>query len=193
MGAVMAGDRSSQMKRRRYMRRGAVALGAIVAMVALTAAPTNAQPGEPEPNFAFSGMNPSNSKPIAISEVVTASKFQFCENDNGLGSEAYLEATAPSGLYIEHATVSPMVVPVHLGVIEVNNPNPDSAVSGELVTLGVIEGTTVSFGTSGPASAEYGGVAWSDEAAGVISWSYAADASCETSLTKPIIDPVLPG
>lgn len=186
----MAGDRSSQTNTKKHLRRGAVVLGAIVALVGATALPTNAQ--EPEPNFAFSGVNPSNQKPIAISEVVTASKFQFCENANGLGSEAYLEATAPSGLYIQHATVSPMVVPVHLGVIEVNNPNPDSAVSGELVTLGVVEGTTVDFGNNGPASADYGGVAWSDEATGVISWSYAGDANCETSLAKPIIDPMLP-
>ncbi len=163
---------------------------AAAAIMAAFALPTNAE--EPEPNFAFSGMNPVAGTPLAISEVVTANRFTFCKNANGLGSEAYLEATAPSGLYIEHATVSPMVVPVHLGVIEVDNPDPDSPVSGELITFGVVEGTPVEFGGSGPANAKYGGIAWSDEATGVLSWDYTGDVVCDQSLAMPIIEPLVP-
>jgi hypothetical protein len=144
-------------------------------------------------NFLLAGVRDLTSgEMVSIDQEVTGS-FAHCANPNGLGAEAYLEASSPSGLQVRHATVTPFVVPIHIGLLQVNNPDPGASLNEEMLTLGVVAGDTVQFGTTGLATAEYSGLFFGTTAAGVVNWRYAETIACTDSLVMPIIEPLLTG
>ncbi len=195
MGAEMAGDRDTHdinrsVRRRAWRAAAGVAAAALV--VAGVAPHTSAQ--EPEPNFSLAGVNPGTGMAVSINGEVAASTFAFCSNANGLGSELYLEGTdASTGLTVRHATVSPMVVPIHFGVIDVTLPDPEKPIDERYVVLGVVEGVPGAFGGTSPSNAKFGGVAMGPHAALVASWEYTGDSTCVQSLVQPILEPYVTG
>ncbi len=147
----------------------------------------------PSSNFLLAGVRDLTSgEMVSIDQDVTGS-FAHCANPNGLGAEAYLSASSPSGLQVRHATVTPFVVPIHIGLLQVNNPDPGASLNEEMLTLGVVAGDTVQFGTTGLATAEYSGLFFGTTAAGVVNWRYAETITCTDSLVMPIIEPLLTG
>ena len=188
-GKAMHGART----RRSAGGRALVALGAAVAAVTLWTVPSQAQEDPPPPttNFSLAGIkDPATATAVAVDKNVTG-QFAFCNNVNGLGAELYLNAGDGAGMTVRQATVTPFVVPIHIGVLKVNNPDPDNLMGNEeMVTLGVAKGTPIEFGQSGTASVEYGGV-YFGASAGLVNWSYTADITCTDSLVMPILEPML--
>ena len=170
------------------------ALAAVI--VGVMAAPSQAQTDTTEPpptNFSMAGVEDlANLKALAIDKEVSGT-FQFCNNANGLGSELYFDGGDGLGMTVRHATVSPFVVPIHVGLIKIDNPDPDNEIDEEMMTLGVVQGTSVEFGQSGEASAQYGGIYVGTKGPGVVSWSYSGDITCAQSLAMPIIGPLING
>jgi hypothetical protein len=191
----MAGDRDTHDTYRSARRRAWRAVGgaaAVAAVIAGFAPHTSAQ--EPEPNFSLAGVNPNTGMAVSINGDVAATTFAFCSNANGLGSELYLEGTdVAKGLTVRHATVSPMVVPIHFGVIDVTSTDPEMLIDERYVVLGVVEGIPGAFGGTSPSHAKFGGVAMGPNAALVASWEYAADSTCVQSLVQPILEPYVTG
>ena len=189
----MAGERSTHdntmpLWRRRGWRVTAALAGA-AALVAGMSNPTAAQ--EPEANFSFAGLNPQTGTALSASSVVAGS-FSYCSNANGLGAELYFEGTsATTGLAVRHATVTPMVVPIHIGVLEITNPEPDMTIDESLITLGVAQGQAVGFGNTGDSNVEFAGIALGPTAAGIVSWNYAASSTCNDSVVMPILEPLI--
>ncbi len=147
----------------------------------------------PTTNFSMAGVADASTGTLLAIDKNVSGEFQYCSNVNGLGAEIYLNAGDGAGMAVEQATVTPFVVPIHIGVVSVNNPDPDNPVNGErFFTLGVVKGTPVEFGTSGSASVEYGGV-FLGAKAGLITWNYTADVTCDESKAMPIISPLIGG
>lgn len=173
-----------------------VAVGALVAgaAVAAFAAPSQAQDAPPSTNnFVLAGVRDiSTGAMVSIDQQVTGD-FAYCSNPNGLGAEAYLQASSASGFNVRHATVTPFVVPIHIGLLRLDNPDPASPINEEALTLGVVKGTPVEFGTTGPADVEYSGLFFSSVAAGVLNWRYNGTITCTDSVVMPIIEPLLQG
>ncbi len=166
-----------------------------------TAAPTSAPATSTPPpttpvstnNFLLAGVRDLTSGDLLTIDQDVEGTFAHCANPNGLGAEAYLDAAGASGLQVRHATVTPFVVPIHIGLLRVNNPDPAAAINEEMLTLGVVAGDTVEFGTTGLATAEYSGLFFGTTAAGVVNWRQSETISCGESLVMPIIEPLLSG
>lgn len=191
----MAGDRSTNDNRGSGWRsRGpkAVVLAAgAAALVAFITGPTSAQ--SPEPNFSFAGVNTLTGDALSASSVVDGT-VGYCANANGLGSELYFEATsATTGLHVRQASVSPMVVPIHLGVIDIDNPEPDMLIDDTLIVLGVVQGSAVGFGDTAASSAEFAGIGVGQSTAGVVAWDYTGTSNCAQSNVMPILEPLING
>jgi len=185
----MAGDRSSRGK---HIRRAILTLAGAAALTAALAGPTAAQTAPaPAPSFSFAGYS-TDGKAVGISTDVTGD-LGYCRNANGLGSELYFDGTGTNGLTFRHATVSPMVVPIHIGVIGITNPDPANLIQDNFVTIGVVDGTPADFGTVGPSSAQYGGLAVGPSVIGVVAWKQTADSSCAQSRVMPILNPLVSG
>ena len=107
----------------------------------------------------------------------------------GEGEEIAVEPDA--GMAVEQATVTPFVLPLHIGVVSVNNPDPENEIKGDrFFTIGVVKGTPIDFGKSGQATVEYGGVFLGPKV-GLINWNYSADVSCDQSRATPIISALM--
>lgn len=173
-----------------------IAVGTLIAgaAVAAFAAPSQAQDAPPSTNnFVLAGVRDiSTGAMISIDQQVIGN-FAYCSNPNGLGAEAYLEASSASGFAVRHATVTPFVVPIHIGLLRLDNPDPASPINEESLTLGVVKGTPVEFGTTGPADVEYSGLFFSSAAAGILNWRYNGNVTCTDSVVMPIIEPLLQG
>jgi hypothetical protein len=172
------------------------AAGATAALVAL-AMPSGAQTEppttvDPNANFSFAGVT-GNGGALTASATVFGT-FGFCRNANGLGSELYFDATnSDSTVTVKHASVSPMVIPLHLGVISISAPG-EIPIQDDYVTLGVVEGTPLPFGTTGQGSATFGGIAVAASGGGMVSWSYDSSAAdCSTARATPIIEDLVGG
>lgn len=177
-------------------RRALAAAGAAAAVVALWAVPSSAQvdpPPAPPTNFSMAGIKDlASMQALAVDRQVTGT-FAFCNNPNGLGAELYLDGgDATDGMTVRHATVTPFVVPIHVGLLKVYNPDPDNPVDEEMLTLGVAQGTPIEFGQTGNATAEYGGVFFGSSV-GMVSWNYSNSVTCTNSLVMPIIQPLING
>jgi hypothetical protein len=147
----------------------------------------------PTNNFLLAGVRDlTTGEMVSIDQDVTG-EFAHCANPNGLGAEAYLNAGNPSGLQVRHATVTPFVVPIHIGLLQVNNPDPGASLNEEMLTLGVVAGDTVQFGTTGFATAEYSGLFFGTTAAGVVNWRQSETITCTDSLVMPISHPLRSG
>ncbi len=194
MEAMEAGTRM-RGRRGRTVGRALAAAGIAAAGLVAWSVPSQAQeePLPPPTNFSMAGIaNPAEGTMLAVDKQVSG-EFQYCSNPNGLGAEIYLNAGDGAGMAVEQATVTPFVVPIHIGVVSVNNPDPDNLIQGErFFTLGVVKGTPVQFGQSGDASVEYGGVFLGPKA-GLLTWSYSANVDCQESRAMPILSPLLGG
>jgi len=174
-------------------RRALTAIGVTVAAVTVWAVPSQAQttpPPGPAANFSMAGVNNAG-QALAVDKNVTGD-FAFCNNLNGLGAELYFDGGDGAGMTVRHASVTPFVVPIHIGLLKVNNPDPDNPVNEEMLTIGVAKGTPIQFGQSGDSSVEFGGVFFGS-AAGVVSWKYNANITCTDSKVMPIIQPLIDG
>jgi len=186
----MAGDRSS---RNRIVRRTAAAFVVAGAAAAAFALPTSAQVTTTtsiplDANYSFAGVR-GTGMPLTSGAKVDGD-FAYCKNANGLGSELYFDAAASNGVHIKLATVSPMVIPLHLGVISITDPGQDDPIQDDFVTLGVVEGTSLPFGEIGSSSGTFGGIAYSPTGGGLLSVEYSSDASdCTESRAMPILQP----
>ncbi|HNG25092.1 MAG TPA: hypothetical protein PLC03_14095, partial [Microthrixaceae bacterium] len=180
-------------RRARSVRRGVAAVGVATAGLLAWTLPSQAQDPEPAPttNFHMAGIaDPAAGTMLAVDKQISG-EFQYCSNANGLGAELYLNAGDGAGMAVEQATVTPFVVPIHIGVVSINNPDPENTITGErFLTLGVVKGTPIEFGQSGPATVEYGGV-FIGPKAGLINWTYSATASCTVSRAMPIISDLM--
>jgi hypothetical protein len=127
---------------------------------------------------------------ISVDANVTGT-FGFCNNVNGRGAELYLSGGNGTTLTVRHATVSPFVVPLHLGLLGVTSTDPANPVNEDFITIGVAQGTPVQFGSTGTANATYGGIFAGKTGAGMVSWNYSANITCADSLVMPIIEPLL--
>ncbi len=188
---------TSEPKGRLRWWRIVAPLLAVPALVAMFATPSGAQTPSsttiPEnANFTLAGMTTSG-KPLTTGAVVSG-ELAYCNNANGLGSELYFNASDGNGITVQHATVSPMVIPLHIGITTITDPTNEEPISDQFVTLGVVEGTPAAFGTVGPASATYGGLAVAKSGVGVVSFNYTTDSSdCTESHVMPILQPVING
>jgi hypothetical protein len=194
MEAMEAGSRR-RGRRGRTVGRALAAAGIAAAGLVAWSVPTQAQEEPPAPatNFSMAGIaDPAAGTMLAVDKQISG-EFQYCSNANGLGAEIYLNAGDGAGMAVEQATVTPFVVPIHIGVVSVNNPDPDNLITGErFFTLGVVKGTPVQFGESGAASVEYGGVFLGPKA-GLLTWSYSATVDCQESKAMPILSPLING
>ncbi len=177
-------------RRARALLASVVALGSVVGLTAAAGAQTT-DPAAPTTNFSLIGAPAGGSgSPVSIDANVTGT-FGFCNNVNGLGAELYLSGGNGSTLTVRHATVSPFVVPLHLGVLNVASTDPAAAINEDFITIGVAQGTPVQFGSTGTANATYGGIYAGKTGAGMVSWNYTADITCADSLVMPILEPLL--
>ena len=196
MEAIEAGSRR-RGRRGRTVGRALAAAGIAAAGLVAWSVPSQAQedpaPEAPATNFSMAGIaDPAAGTLLAVDKQISG-EFQYCSNANGLGAEIYLNAGDGAGMAVEQATVTPFVVPLHIGVVSVNNPDPENPIQGErFFTLGVVKGTPVEFGQSGPASVEYGGIFLGPKA-GLLTWSYSADVNCAESKAMPILSPLING
>jgi len=183
----------------RSSRRAVIALGlAGVGLIAF-AVPSQAQEDPPatppDTNFSMAGVtrNGDGGKAMAVDTQVTG-EFGYCNNPNGLGGELYLDAGDGLGMTVRPATVSPRVVPIHIGVLQVTNPDPENEIVNEqLVTMGVVKGTAVEFGQSGDSNVQYGGIYFGSIGLGMVTWTYGANITCVDSKVMPIIGPLVNG
>jgi len=176
-------------------RRARVLLASVVAagsLVGLSAA-AGAQTTDPVPttNFSMVGVADAQAGTAISVDATVSGTFGFCNNVNGLGAELYLSGGNGTNLTVRHATVSPFVVPLHLGLLGVTSTDPANPVSEDFVTIGVAQGTPVQFGSTGTASATYGGIFAGKSGAGMVSWNYSTDITCSDSLVMPILEPLL--
>lgn len=175
-------------KRNRAIVASVVAASAILGISAGAGAQTDPLPTT---NFSMAGVQDTQTgKTLTIDTNVTGS-FGFCNNVNGLGAELYFSGGNGTDLTVRHATVSPFVVPLHIGLLGVTSSDPANTVSEDLLTIGVAQGTPVKFGSSGTASANYGGMFAGKQGVGLVSWNYSADITCNDSLVMPILEPLL--
>ena len=170
-----------------------MSLVAVPALLAALAAPSAAQdPAPADPNFSFAGFS-STGEPLTTGADV-AGDLAYCTNANGLGSELYFNASGPGGVTVRLATVSPMVIPLHIGIATIVDPTNEAPLADDFVTLGVVEGTPAPFGSVGPSDATYGGLAVARSGLGVMSFSYASQSSdCSASNVMPILEPIIGG
>ena len=176
--------------------RALVAVAVVSASVVGLSAGAGAQTTDPTPttvpaatNFSLAGASQSG-QAVSIDTNISGD-FGFCSNVNGLGAELYLRGTNGGNLTVRHATVSPFVVPLHLGVLNVASTDPAAAINEDFITIGVAQGTPVQFGSTGTANATYGGIYAGTTGVGMVSWNYAADITCADSLVMPILEPLL--
>jgi len=181
---------STPQRRARALLASVVALGSVVGLTAAAGAQTT-DPAAPTTNFSLVGAPAGGSgTPVSLDANVTGT-FGFCNNVNGLGAELYLSGGNGSTLTVRHATVSPFVVPLHLGVLNVASTDPAAAINEDFITIGVAQGTPVQFGSTGTANATYGGIYAGKTGAGMVSWNYTADITCADSLVMPVLEPLL--
>jgi len=186
----MAQTTSTPQRRARALLASVVALGSVVGLTAAAGAQTT-DPAAPTTNFSLIGAPAGGSgTPVSLDANVTGT-FGFCNNVNGLGAELYLSGGNGSTLTVRHATVSPFVVPLHLGVLNVASTDPAAAINEDFITIGVAQGTPVQFGSTGTANATYGGIYAGKTGAGMVSWNYTADITCADSLVMPVLEPLL--
>jgi hypothetical protein len=186
---------SGAVRTRRRARRTVAGLGVVAAGLVVWSVPSQAQTGEPAPatNFNMAGVaDPASGQMLAVDANVTGN-FAFCNNPNGLGAELYLEGGDGAGMTVRHATVTPFVVPIHVGLLTVVNPDPENTLDDEMLTLGVAQGTPIEFGASGTADVEYGGVFFGSGGAGLVNWRYSAAITCTDSVVMPILEPLING
>lgn len=170
---------------------------AVPLAVAAMAAPGGAVPSQDgaipdDANFTLAGVNASGS--TLTTGAVVNGDFAYCSNANGLGSELYFNASAPNGVAVHHASVSPMVIPLHIGVVTIVDPTNEEPINGDFITLGVVEGSPAPFGGTGPSGATYGGLVVSTAAVGVMSFNYDNQATdCSQSKVMPILQPLIDG
>ncbi len=177
-------------RRARVLLASVVAAGAVVGLTAAAGAQTDPAPA-PTTNFSMAGVgDPATGKTLTIDTNVTGT-FAFCNNVNGLGAELYLSGGNGTTVTVRHATVSPFVVPLHIGLLGVTSTDPAAEVSEDFVTIGVAQGTPVQFGSSGTAQAEYGGIFAGKQGAGLVSWNFSSDITCADSVVMPILGPLL--
>ncbi len=177
----------------RNMRRGFAAAGIAAAGLVAWTLPGQAQVAEPTPttNFSMAGIADASTGTLLSVDKQISGEFQYCSNANGLGAELYLNAGDGAGMAVEQATVTPFVLPLHIGVVSVNNPDPENEINGDrFFTIGVVKGTPVDFGKSGQSTVEYGGVFFGPKV-GLINWNYSADVSCDQSRATPIISALM--
>jgi hypothetical protein len=174
---------------RRIARRAGMAVGAAALVATVWAVPSQAQTDPPpENNFSLAGIqNLSTGQSAALDTYVTGD-FAFCNNLNGLGAELYFNGTDAAGTTVEHATVTPFVVPLHIGILKVHSADPANPLDNEGLTVGLAKGDTVEFGQSGVATAEYGGLFFGNTV-GMVSWNYSASVTCTESIVMPILQP----
>lgn len=177
---------------RRVVAATGIAAAGLVAWTVPGQAQTDPPPADPPPtNFHMAGVADAQAGTMLAVDKQVSGEFQYCSNLNGLGAELYLNAGDGAGMAVEQATVTPFVVPIHIGVLSVNNPDPENPIEAQrYVTLGVVKGTPVQFGSSGDATVEYGGVFFGANA-GLVNWTYAANISCTESKAMPIINQAL--
>ena len=143
-------------------------------------------------NFTLAGLT-RGGEPLTTGAVIDGD-FAFCKNANGLGSELYFEGTGTNNISIKHASVSPMVIPLHFGVISITDSMNTNPIQDDFVTMGVVEGTPAAFNTIGFSSATYGGVAMAPSGGGMVSFSHEDAASnCTESRAMPILEPIWQG
>ncbi|MEZ5238524.1 MAG: hypothetical protein R2716_06100 [Microthrixaceae bacterium] len=165
--------------------------------VATMAAPTSAAPTQDgqipaDANFTLAGVSAKGN--TLTTGAVVSGDFAYCSNANGLGSELYINASAPNGVAVHHASVSPMVIPLHIGLVTITDPTNEEPIAGDFITLGVVEGTPAPFGTTGPSNATYGGLVVSRAGIGVMSFDYGNEATdCSQSKVMPILQPLING
>ncbi len=179
----------SPRRRARALLASVVAAGALVGV----SAAAGAQTPDPVPatNFSMVGVADAQAGTAISVDANVSGTFGFCNNVNGLGAELYLSGGNGSTLTVRHATVSPFVVPLHLGLLGVTSTDPAGPISEDFVTIGVAQGTPVQFGSTGTASATYGGIFAGKSGAGMVSWNYTTDITCNDSLVMPILEPLL--
>ncbi len=144
-------------------------------------------------NFVLAGVRGPNGNEVVSVDEQVAGTFAHCANPNGLGAELFLEASGPSGVQVRHATVTPFVVPIHIGLLRVQDPDPVAPLNDEALTLGAVIGDSVQFGDTGRATAEYAGLFFGTSAVGVVNWRYDETIACTDSVVMPIIEPLLSG
>lgn len=181
-------------KRTRRVRRALVGLGIAGAAVIGITVPSQAQTTDPTPsgnNFVLAGVKDAQAGTMLSIDTNVTGAFSYCNNPNGLGAELYLDANNGAGMSVRHATVTPFVVPIHIGLLRVTNPDPANTIDEEMITLGVVKGTSVQFGQTGVAQAEYGGLFFGRSGAGLVNWRQAATVTCTDSLVMPILQPLI--
>ncbi len=198
LGAEMTDARARTNRRSPARRWSALAsLIAIPALVAALASPTSAAPtqegGIPDDaNFTLAGIS-AKGETLTTGAVVNGD-FSYCSNANGLGSELYFNASGPNGVSVHHATVSPLVIPLHIGLVTIVDPTNPEPIDGDFITLGVAEGTPAPFGSDEPSDAMYGGLVVSRAGIGVMSFNYSTGSSdCAESKVMPILEPYISG
>jgi hypothetical protein len=187
------------------LRRGAIGLAVGALAVSAVAAPSGAQTEDPEPpapviadgnRFTLAGVrNPQTLEAVAV-DVELSGSLAYCTNPNGLGAELYLQGTGAqttsdgtsASVSVRHASVTPFVIPLHLGLLEVDSSDPDNPMAGASMTIGVARGTSVEFGESGAAVAEFGGIFFGPSGVGAVNWRHRADIACEDSVVMPILN-----
>ncbi|MCO5317333.1 MAG: hypothetical protein M9942_02750 [Microthrixaceae bacterium] len=197
-GGNMTGTgRKRTRKIRKWTAPLAAALVAAPLAIAAFATPSGAAPSQegaiPEDaNFTLAGIS-AKGETLTTGAVVNGD-FSYCSNANGLGSELYFNASASNGVAVHHASVSPMVIPLHIGLVTIVDPTNEEPIDGDFITLGVVEGTPAPFGATSPSSATYGGLVVSNAGIGIMAFDYANDASdCSQSKVMPILQPLIDG
>ena len=192
----MAG--THRFHRNKALRATLTALAVVPLVLVALATPSGAQTETttttipPDANFTLAGFG-RNGSPLTTGAVIDGA-FAFCKNANGLGSELYFEGSGTNNIQIKHASVSPMVIPLHLGVISITDSLNTNPIQDDFMTLGVVEGTPAPFGTVGPSNATYGGVAVAPSGAGMVSFEHSDAASdCTQPTAMPILEPMIGG
>lgn len=181
----------------RWMRRVVAPLLAAPLLLAAFASPTGAAPAQGTPipddaNFTLAGI--SGTGETLTTGAVVNGDFAYCSNANGLGSELYFNASGANGVSVHHATVSPMVIPLHIGLVTIVDPTNEEPIDGDFITLGVVEGTPAPFGSNAPSDATYGGLVVSRIGVGVMSFNYSTGSTdCSESKVMPILEPFIGG
>lgn len=181
----------------RWIRRVAAPLLAAPLLLAAFASPTGAAPAQESPipddaNFTLAGIS-AKGETLTTGAVVNGD-FSYCSNANGLGSELYFNASGTNGVSVHHATVSPMVIPLHIGLVTIVDPTNSEPIDGDFITLGVVEGTPAPFGSNAPSDATYGGLVISRVGVGVMSFNYSTGSTdCSESKVMPILEPYIGG
>ena len=181
---------STPQRRARALFASVVALGSVVGLTAAAGAQT-VDPTAPTTNFSMVGVADAQAGTAISVDANVTGTFGFCNNVNGLGAELYLSGGNGSTLTVRHATVSPFVVPLHLGLLGATSSDPANPINEDFITIGVAQGTPVQFGSTGTANATYGGIFAGKTGAGMVSWNYTADITCADSLVMPILEPLL--